>query len=605
MVLAAFPRSRRSNVEVETHTEQVLDKSSGKVYLPPCQIACPIGEDIQRTNVMIARLPRSSEQLPAEVIKIGDYIYERNPLFPICGHICGLCEKECNYGKETGAIRRRLLKKFLSEYYLPYLQKEKAPLPLPSGERVAVVGGGPASLMCAYMLSKKGYAVSVFERSPRLGGVLNLIPRYRLPESVLDITLTALVRVAHIDVNFGANVGDSERTLAHFERDGYRAVFIGIGARSQRPLTFRNELVAGSTWARVMYGFQILSGVNIGGAYIGLFRDRKLIVIGGGNVAFDVARTARRLGGEVMIVCLECEDKSSRDGVPAGVEEIEGAREEGIQILFSRGVCEIVGESGRFRAVKCPRCISVWDENGRFNPKFDLNDVKYFEGDLLFLAIGQVVERAFLQQEGLLDERGRLDVDPLTLMSNRRRGIFLGGGMRQAGFAAEAMRDGMIAAESIDRYLKGGDLGVAEKREYVGAERPHLREYKPQPELKLRAAEERLDFEGVEIGFSVEEAVREAERCLRCGPCRSCKACVALALQPEIPEIEINENLCGRCGICLTVCSVSAIRLDTSEKGQVAVIEEWKCKRCGTCVAACPAGAIVLKDGVEEALTVA
>jgi len=589
-------------VEVDTHTEEVLDKSSGKIYLPPCQIACPLGEDIQRTNVMIARLLRSSEQLPAEAIRIGDYIYERNPFFPICGHICGLCEKECNYGKETGAIRRRLLKKFLSEYYVPYLQKEKAPLPLPSGERVAVVGGGPASLMCAYVLSKKGYPVTVFERGSRLGGVLNLIPRYRLPESVLDITLTALVRVAHIDVSFGVNVGDSARALEHFERDGYRAVFIGIGAQSERPLTFGNEPVAGSALARVMYGFQILSGVNMGGTYLGLFRGRKLIVIGGGNVAFDVARTARRLGGEVRIICLECEDKSSRDGVPAGVEEVEGAREEGIQIAFSRGVCEIVGESGRFRGVKCPRCIAVWDESGRFNPKFDLNDVKYFEGDLLFLAIGQSAERAFLQQEGLLDERGRLDVDPLTLMSNRRSGVFLGGGMRQAGFAADAMKDGIIAAESIDRYLKGGDLRAAEKREYVRADMPHLREYKPQPEPRWKAVEERLNFEEIEIGFSVEEAVREAERCLRCGPCRSCKACVALDLQPEIPEIEINESLCGRCGICLSVCSVSAIRLDTRDEKPVAVIDEWKCKRCGTCVAACPAGAIVLKDGVEEAL---
>ena len=590
-------------MEVEARTEEVLDQSSGKIYLPPCQIACPIGEDIQRTNVMMARLPRSGEQFSAEVIGIGDYLYERNPLFPICGHICGLCEKECNYGKETGAIRRRLLKKFLSEYYVPYLQKEKAPLPVPTGDRVAVVGGGPAGLMCAYMLSKKGYAVTVFERGARLGGVLNLIPHYRLPESVLEITLTALVRLAHIDVSFGVNVGDRARTLEHFERDGYRAVFIGIGSQCQRPLTFGNELVAGSVLARVMYGFQILSGVNMGGVYTSLFRDRKLIVIGGGNIAFDVARTARRLGGEVIIICLECQDKSSRDGVPAGVEEVEGACEEGIEILFSRGVCEIVGENGRFRGVKCPRCISVWDENGRFAPKFDLTDVKYVEGDLLFLAIGQMAEDAFLRQEGLLNERGRLDVDPQTLMSSRRKGIFLGGGMRQAGFAAEAMRDGMIAAESIDRYLKGEDLRAAGKREYVGAEMPHLREYKPQPAPRWKAVEERLDFEGIEIGFSVEEAVREAERCLHCGPCASCKACVALGLQPEIPEIEINEDRCGGCGICLSVCSVSAIRLDAREKGQVAVIEEWKCKRCGTCVAACPAGAIVLKDGVEEALT--
>jgi len=307
----------------------------------------------------------------------------------------------------------------------------------------------------------------------------------------------------------------------------------------------------------------------------------------------------------VTVVCLECEDKSSRDGVPARIEEIERAREEGVQTVFSRGVCEVVGESGRFRGLRCPRCISVWDEKGRFNPQFDLSDTIYLEGDLLLLAVGQAVERAFLEQESLLDERGRLDVDPLTLMSNRRAGVFFGGDMRRGGFAAEAMRDGMIAAESIDRYLKGGDVRAVEQRECVGAELPRLREYKSQPTLRMRTVHERLDFDEIEIPLTLEEAIREAERCLRCGPCGSCKACVALGLQPEIPAIEIVENLCGRCGICLSVCSVSAIRLDTREDKPVAVIEEWKCKRCGTCVAACPAGAIVLKDGVEEALMTA
>jgi NADPH-dependent glutamate synthase beta subunit-like oxidoreductase len=452
---------------------------------------------------------------------------------------------------------------------------------------------------------KKGYAVTVFERASRLGCVLNLVPQYRLPRSVLDITMTALVRVAHIDVNFGVNVGDSSHMLSHFERDGYRAVFIGIGTQARRPLTFGKEPVAGSALARVMYGFQILAGVNMGGANLDIFRDRKLIVIGGGDVAFDIAGTARRLGGEVTVVCLECEDKSSRDGVPARTEEIEHAREEGVRIVFSRGVCEVVGDRGRFRGMRCPRCTSVWDEKGLFNPKFDLGDVIYLEGDLLLLAVGQSVERAFLEQEGLLDERGRLDMDPLTRMSNRRAGVFFGGDVRRGGFAAEAMRDGMIAAESIDRYVKGKDLGVAGEKEHVGADLPRLREYKSQPELRIRPVQDRLDFEEIEIPFTADEAIREAERCLRCGPCASCKACIALGLQPEIPEIKINEDLCGRCGICLSVCSVSAIRLDTSEEKQVPVIDEWKCKRCGTCVAACPAGAIVLKDGVEETLMMA
>ncbi|MBM3334116.1 4Fe-4S dicluster domain-containing protein [Candidatus Sumerlaeota bacterium] len=191
------------------------------------------------------------------------------------------------------------------------------------------------------------------------------------------------------------------------------------------------------------------------------------------------------------------------------------------------------------------------------------------------------------------------------MMSNQKHGVFVGGGMRQPGFAAQAMADGMIAAESIDRYLKGEDLRAVARKDFVGADMPRQPEYKPQPETRSRPPEERWDFEEIEFGFSAEEAIREAERCLHCGPCKSCKACIALDLQPQLPEIEIVENLCGRCGVCLGLCSVSAIRPEQRERGQIPVIEEWKCKRCGVCAAACPAGAIVIKDGVEDALAVA
>ncbi len=587
--------SQRANVE------EVINETSGKVYLPPCQVACPIGEDIQRTNAMISVLPLDTEEASSRIIEIGNEIYAKNPLFMICSYVCGLCEKECNYKDETGAVRRKMLKRFLIDSYLPYLET-KPPLTPPTKEKVAVIGGGPGSLMGAYMLAQKGYRVSILERGSELGGALRYIPKYRLPKKILDTTFDNLVRIAHIEVKLGVEMGNDGKTLADLKSEGYKAVFIATGTPAPRPLTFGRELVAKANLEGVMLGLNLLSDMNQGRVLPQLFQSKRVVVVGGGNVAFDVARTARRLGGNVSLVCLENEDKSTKDGIPADVEEIEGAAEEGITITYSRGVVEIIGEDGKFKRIKCPQCTSVFDEDGRFNPKFDQSDVIYLEGDVLLVTIGQGPERAFFEQEGLLDERGRLDADQLTLMSNRKEGIFIGGDVRRVGFAAEAMRDGMVAAESIDRYLKGEDLKAGREKEYESASIPKLMDYKPQPELVWAPVEERLNFEPFEKGFTLEEAVQEARRCLCCGPCKSCKGCVILELQSEIPEIEVNKDLCSGCGVCVAVCPYDATQLEKSEEKLVAVIDDLKCKRCGLCVTACPAGAITIKDSLVETI---
>ncbi|MFH1383082.1 MAG: FAD-dependent oxidoreductase [Chloroflexota bacterium] len=594
--------AEREAVEEKAQVEEVVDTATGKVYLPPCQIACPVGENIQRTNAMIALLPLDQQEAYSQIVKIGDEIYEKNPFFTICSYVCGLCERECNYKDQTGEIRRKMLKRFITEYYLPNL-KNKTPLPYPTREKAAVVGGGPAGLMCAYELSKKGYQVTLFERSDELGGALRFIPQYRLPANIIDTTLDNLVRIAHIDVRFGTEIGGAGKTLADLKREGYRAVFVGLGTPAPRPLTFDGKVVPGADVDGVAYGLHFLFEVNLGKIlpqlFRQLFRDKKVIVVGGGNVAFDVARTVRRLGGDVSLVCLEAEDKSTKDGIPADIEEIEGAREEGIKIHFSRGVAEIIGEEGKFRKIKCPRCASVFDEKG-FNPKCDPNDVIYLEGDVLLVTIGQGSERAFAQQEGLLDERGRLNADQLTLMSTHKEGVFIGGDMKRIGFAAEAMRDGMRAAESIDRYLTGRDLKAGRQKEYQDAAIPKLASYKPQPDLEWALVKDRMNFELFEKSFTLEEAVKEARRCLCCGPCQSCKACVVLALQPEISPVEVNQAHCSGCGICAPLCAYGAITLVKSDNGQVAVIDELKCKRCGVCNAACPADAIVIKNFTSE-----
>jgi len=580
--------------------EEVIDEASGKVYLAPCQTACPIGMDIQRSHAMIALLPPDAQETYNQIIRIGDEIYEKNPLFLICGYICGrFCETECNYKDQTGAIRRRMLLRFLSDYYLPYLEA-KPVLASPTKEKVAIVGGGPAGLMCAYILSKKGYQVTILERSSQLGGALRYIPRYRLPANIIDSTLSNLVRIAHIEVKLGARVGDGGERLDDLKRGGYRAIFVATGTLIPRPLTIEGKPVTGADLDGVMFGLDLFSDVSQGKVSPQLFQGKRVIVVGGGNVAFDVARTARRLGGDVSVVCLECEDKSSRDGIPADIEEIEGASEEGIRITYSRGVEEIIGEDGKFKKIKCPQCISVFDEAGLFNPKFNYSDVICLEGDVLLVTIGQAPDRAFYQQEGLLGERGRLDIDQLTLMSNRKEGVFIGGDVRRVGFAVEAMRDGMIAAESIDRYLKGEELEARREKECESAPIPKHANYKPQPELVWAPVGERLNFELFEKGFTLEQAVEEARRCLCCGPCKSCKACVALELQPEIPEIKFNEDLCISCGDCVFYCPYDAAKLESP--GRVS-FNLASCKGCGLCVARCPAIALDLENWERERIS--
>ncbi|RLF42606.1 MAG: hypothetical protein DRN29_11235, partial [Thermoplasmata archaeon] len=600
--LRYIPDGRLKMMELEV--KEVRDRE-GRVYLPPCEVRCPVGQNIQRSNMRISLLPPDEEKALKEIIALGDEIYEKNPLFPICGYICGLCENDCNYRETTGAIRRRLLERFIGDRYLEYLEKEKAPLPEPRGERVALVGGGPSSLMCAYMLAKRGYRCTIFEARSHLGGALNFIPRYRLPRRVLEVTLKSLLRIAHIDVRMGEKIGGDGRSLDDLKREGFRAIFLAPGPPIPRPLTFGRELVPGGELEGVEFGLHLLGDVNEGKIPPDYYRGKRVIVIGGGNVAFDVARTARRLGGEVLVVCLECEDKSHKDGIPADVEEIEGATEEGIKIVYSRGVQEIIGKNGKFERIKCPRCTSVWDDfpGGRFNPQFDLSDVIYIEGDVLLITIGQMTDRTFLGEQGLLDETGRLAVDPVTLMSTKKEGVFIGGDARRIGFAAEAMRDGIIAAESIDRYLKGEDMRAGREKEYSKAPLPEVSRYKPQPKYKWKEVSERLNFEPFEEGFTLREAIEEAERCLHCGPCESCKGCVASGLQPELPKVEVRGTLCSGCGICLSSCAYSAVKFQKENGRTISFIDDVLCKRCGVCAAACPSNAITITDKMEEGIS--
>jgi NADPH-dependent glutamate synthase beta subunit-like oxidoreductase/ferredoxin len=570
-----------------------------KQFLPPCQIKCPINEDIQRTNVLISLLPEDPHLAKEGIIQISDYLYNKNPFFNICGYICGLCELECNYKTKGGAVRRRLLKRFLSDVYTDYLKQKEEFSVVKDKENVAVVGGGPGGLMCAYALSKKGYRVTIFESSNRLGGALWLIPNYRLPEEVLKTTVDNLVRIAGIDVKFGAKLGEGKLTIERLKNEGYKAVFLAKGTPYPRVLTFDGAVVEGQDLSGVMYGHTLLYEVSHGNIGSNYFKDKKLVVIGGGNVAFDVARTAKRLGGDVTVACLECEDKSSRDGIPADEEEISAAWEEGIKIIYSHGVQKIIGEHGKFKGIECPKCTRVFDEKG-FNPKFDCSDCLDLNADMLIITVGQVPDRAFLQREGLVDERGRLAVDPFTLQSMAKEQVFIGGDVRRIGFMVEAMKEGIVAADSIERYLRGLDMREGRQRDYEAYSIPVRKMYKPETEVVWIPPEKRMHFQLFERGLTLQEARAEAKRCVTCGPCVSCKACISIGFEKSLYAVDVDREKCSGCGLCVFACNYGAAHLVETDGRVLSATDMFKCKSCGMCVVACPSGARKLVDDDTE-----
>ncbi len=573
-----------------THADRAV-----RQCLPPCQIKCPINEDIQRTNVLISLLPEDPALAKEGIIQIGDYLYDKNPFFNICGYICGLCELECNYANKGGAIKRRLLKRFLSDAYTDHLKERQASKIVKDKEKVAIIGGGPGGLMCAYHLSKRGYKTTIFEASDRLGGALWLVPDYRLPKDVLQTTVENLVRIAGIEVKYNSRLGSGDLTLENLKKQGYQAAFMATGLPYPRILTFEGQTVEGQDLSGVMYGHTYLYEVSHNNIAKDYFKGKKVIVTGGGNVAFDVARSVRRQGGDVTVVCLECEDKECKDGIPADEEEIRGAWEEGIRIVYSRGVRQIVGQNGKFKGVNSPVCVSVFDEQG-FNPKFDCTDCIDLTGDILIITVGQAPDRPLLQKEELLNERGRLEVDHLTLQSARKPWVFIGGDVLRVGFMIEAMGEGLEAAESIDRYLRGVDMKEGRRRDYEAYEIPIRSNYKPEPEVLWIPPENRMHFQMFEKGLTLKEAIEEAKRCVTCGPCLSCKACLSIGFQKSLSPVEVDITRCSGCGHCVYTCNYGAARLVNRGDKVVSETDMFRCKSCGMCVVACPSQARKMVD---------
>ncbi len=465
-----------------------------------------------------------------------ELVLEETPLVGSLGRACyAPCERECTRETVGSAPHIKLIKRFIADhYYERHPEPPYGPADERTGKRIAVIGSGPSGLTAAYFLARKGHEVVIFESQKRPGGMLRAsLPTYRLPKEVVDRDI-ANVTALGVEIRTEVRVG----SVAGLEDQGFDATFISVGAPVPKWLR-----VEGEEHEDVTSGIEFLESVNRG-ERIDLSGKRTL-VIGGGNVAIDVARTAVRLGAaEVHMMCLE-----SRGEMPASDEEVEEAVQEGVEIHNSLGPVRIVERRGRVGGVETIQCTSVFDEEGNFSPSFRRGSEKIFVAEKVFVAIGQESATEMLASEGIeLNRNKTIKTDPVTLETSRR-GVFAGGeAVSGPSMIVEATAQGKRAAFYIDRFLRGEkplDAPFEERLEMADRERVLARQerYRAQTVEKreLPAAERTRDFLEVQLPLSEEEALASAGNCLDCGICCECHECVRVC-PAEAVDLDMRPN---------------------------------------------------------------
>lgn len=501
-----------------------------RMKLSPCRQACPLGVNVQGYIQLIAR---------GEELKAMELLRETLPFPGILGRICSQpCEGKCHRKKIEGeTVAIRALKRYLSD---KVSLNDTPPLPdiaLNTGKKAAIIGSGPAGLMAAYTLGMKGYIVTIFEAEDAPGGMLRwAIPEFRLPLEVLEKEL-GLLQDMGINLQCGISLGQ-DKTINEL-KDEFNAIVIATGCSNYSKLGIEGEDIPG-----IYHGLPFLHEIRSGRAPT---IAKKVVVIGGGNVAVDAAQTALRLGAkDVTMVCLE-----SRDEIPSFPWAIEGALSEGIKLECSWGPTRFFSRNGILKGVNFQRCLRVFDKNSKFKPCFDTCELMSLEADTAIVAIGQTPDRAFLKKIGLTREKGTT-VDPITLQSPDEM-IFLAGDVAGGpSTVVEAMASGRKAAVSVDRFLKGEHLYYG--REYIGPVETEfeidISKAAPIKRAKIpqRQFKGEMDFREIEQGLDKETARQEARRCYSCGQpfgkfrtcwfCLPCEVeCPYDALRVEIPYL--------------------------------------------------------------------
>ena len=515
----------RNNNRINTHATGTA----------PCKTACPAHIAVQGYLKMAAQ-GRYTEALAL--------IKKENPFPAVCGRVCNRrCEDACTRGTVDQAVAIDGVKKFIAQRDLEaatrYIPEKVVPKLLGGfQEKIAIIGAGPAGLSCAYFLALKGYAPTVFEKNQKPGGMLTYgIPSYKLEKDVVEAEIQIL-RELGVEIRCGVEVG-KDVTLDQLRQQGYQAFYIAIGCQGGRKANIPGEDSPG-----VMSALDFLRSVAGGEADP---IQGRCIVVGGGNVAVDVARSALRCGAQqVQMVCLE-----SRDAMPATPEEIREAEAEAVAIQCGWGPKEICVEDGRITGVVFKRCLSVFDPEGRFAPVYDESDTMTLPCERVFMAIGQSI-----QWGGLLDGetvelgRGRSPVaDPVTYQTGAAD-IFVGGDVYTGPkFAIDAIAAGKEGAVSIHRFVQPNtSLTIGrDPRRFIQLDKQNLdigdydtagRQEPAQPQDG-----ERLSFRDTHGTLTEEQVRRETARCLGCG------------------ATIVDANKCIGCGLCTTKCEFDAIHL--------------------------------------------
>ncbi|ATW24988.1 FAD-dependent oxidoreductase [Candidatus Formimonas warabiya] len=464
-----------------------------------CQNACPANVDVP---VYVDLVGQKKYREAYQVIQW------ENPLGLICGRVCNHpCESLCNRVKIDAPIAIRLLKRFAADRILA--QEKKLPVPPVAPEkdtRVAIIGSGPSGLTCAFYLRKKGYQVTVFEKLPVVGGMLAVgIPGYRLPKSLLAEEVKVL-REMGVKIQTNVTLGQDIR-LEGLKEQGYQAIYLALGTHKNRPLQ-----VEGEDYQGVYAGVNFLRDLNLGKKME--FYGKRVAVIGGGNVAIDVARSLTRMGiKEVQIFCLE-----SREEMPAYADEVAEAVKEGVMINNGWGPRTITGKDGKVTGITLKSCTSIFDRECLFNPAYDENRTLDLEIDRIVVAIGQVVDDSFDPSASKIKIGKNSLLEISASCATSVEGVFAGGDcVSGPSSVVEAVKYGKEAALSLDRYL-GGDGQIISKKLFVRQLSGPVNEDEiGRPEAALIPPESRKgDFAEVEEGLTEKSALVECRRCLRC-----------------------------------------------------------------------------------------
>ena len=503
----------------------------------PCKTACPAHIAVQ------GYLKKAAQGKYTEALEL---IKKENPFPAVCGAICNRrCEDACTRGTIDQAIAIDEVKKFIAAQdlkaetrFIP--QVVQPSLQGPYTEKVAIIGGGPAGLSCAYYLAEKGYKPTVFEKEKRPGGMLmNGIPSFRLEKDVVDAEID-IMRQMGVDIKTGMEVG-KDITLDQLRADGYKAFYIAIGCQGGRGVGVPGEDAAG-----VETGVDFLRRVNLDPEATKLSGDT--VVIGGGNVAVDVARAAERCGdGKVSMFCLE-----SRDIMPAADDEVEEAEAEGISVNCGWGPKEIVVENGKVKALVLKKCTRVFDENHKFSPVYDENETVTINCENVLLSVGQsILWGDLLKGSKVALGRGNGAVADAVTYQTAEPDIFVGGDVYTGPkFAIDAIAAGKEGAVSIHRFVHPNcSMTIGRnRRTFVELDKQNIAVsgYDTTPRQipgHKEGADAAKSFRDNRLPFTEEQVRAETARCLGCG------------------ASVVDPNKCIGCGVCTTKCAFDAIKL--------------------------------------------